>query len=92
MKRNYHTLDNQGKSNEGRLAKFLTKNGLLGSPVYAFLERGLDSGRPQRIWDRRFSCTSASPSLERRSCGFNAAGLSDFLCHRPLALRAEERQ
>lgn len=27
MKRNYHTLDNQGKANERRLAEFLTKNG-----------------------------------------------------------------
>ena len=27
MKRNYHTLDNQGKANELRLAEFLTKNG-----------------------------------------------------------------
>lgn len=27
MKQNYHTLDNQGKANEIRLAEFLTKNG-----------------------------------------------------------------
>ena len=27
MKRNYHTLDNQGKANERRLAEFLAKNG-----------------------------------------------------------------
>ena len=27
MKRNYHTLDNQGKANEQKLAEFLTKNG-----------------------------------------------------------------
>lgn len=27
MKRNYHTLDNQGKTNERRLAEFLTNNG-----------------------------------------------------------------
>ena len=27
MKRNYHTLDNQGKVNERKLAEFLTKNG-----------------------------------------------------------------
>jgi putative transposase len=27
VKRNYHTLDNQGKANERRLAEFLTKNG-----------------------------------------------------------------
>jgi putative transposase len=27
VKRNYHTLDNQGKTNERRLAEFLTKNG-----------------------------------------------------------------
>ena len=27
MKRNYHTLDNQGKANERRLAEFLTRNG-----------------------------------------------------------------
>ena len=27
MKRNYHTLNNQGKANEQRLAEFLTKNG-----------------------------------------------------------------
>ncbi len=27
MKRNYHTLDSQGKANERRLAEFLTKNG-----------------------------------------------------------------
>ena len=27
MKRNYHTLDKQGKVNERRLAEFLTKNG-----------------------------------------------------------------
>ena len=27
MKRNYHTLDNQGKVNEQKLAEFLTKNG-----------------------------------------------------------------
>jgi hypothetical protein len=27
VKRNYHTLDNQGKTEERRLAQFLTKNG-----------------------------------------------------------------
>jgi hypothetical protein len=27
VKRNYHTLDKQGKVNERRLAEFLTKNG-----------------------------------------------------------------
>jgi hypothetical protein len=27
VKRNYHTLDNRGRTNERRLAEFLTKNG-----------------------------------------------------------------
>jgi len=27
VKRNYHTLDNQGKANERRLAEFLSRNG-----------------------------------------------------------------
>src|SRR3954447_5195364 len=65
---------------------------LLGSPVYAFLARGIDSGRPQLVRDRRFPCTAASPSLELRSYGLNAAALSDLRSHRPLVLRAEERQ
>src|SRR4051794_15718192 len=65
---------------------------LLGSPVYAFLARGIDSGRPHLVRDRRFPCTAASPSLELRSYGLNAAALSDLRSHRPLVLRAEERQ
>src|SRR4051812_37989552 len=65
---------------------------LLGSPVYAFLARGINSGRPQLIRDRRFPCTAASPSLELRSYGLNAAALSDLRSHRPLVLRTEKRQ
>ncbi len=39
MRRRYHTIDNQGRANEHRLADFLTRNGQLLLPMVELIEQ-----------------------------------------------------